>query len=163
MRSIEAHGWRIAWCSIRLVIIVCLSPHDSTPLIAQLSLSVPPDVKKISSGEALIHAAIAVRASFNAFLPGERMNTVVRRFQIHPTKMEALLPKPVHLVLWWLHYPHKSYNFSLLFTDDIWDTLTWDIILFGVNNAQLLINYGTHVNRRFKAVFYKILPADIGS
>ena len=38
------------------------------PFIAQLSLSVPPEVKKISFGSALIHLAILFRASEMAFL-----------------------------------------------------------------------------------------------
>ena len=44
------------------------SPESPTPFIAQLSLSVPPEVKKISSGEAPIHSAIISRDSFIAFL-----------------------------------------------------------------------------------------------
>ena len=39
-----------------------------TPFIAQLSLSVPPEVKYISSGAALMHSAIVLLASKSAFL-----------------------------------------------------------------------------------------------
>lgn len=49
------------------MIVRCFSPGSTTPFIAQLSLSVPPEVKKISSGRAPIQSAITALASARAF------------------------------------------------------------------------------------------------
>lgn len=53
-----------------------LSSANAQPFIAQLSLSVPPEVKKISLGLALIHFAISslafLIAAFSQFLIEKR-------------------------------------------------------------------------------------------
>lgn len=63
-----SHARRIAWCSkAETRRAPSLQIDRAVPLMAQLSLSVPPDVKKISSGCAPMHAAMDSRASAMAF------------------------------------------------------------------------------------------------
>ena len=62
--SSHSQVWVIAWCSTADVMMWFPFPRcaNATPLSAQLSDSVPPLVKKISSGSAPIAAATCVRA-----------------------------------------------------------------------------------------------------
>ena len=70
--SIAAQEFNTALCSTPEVIMFGRSFRwaSTEDFIAQLSLSVPPDVKTISCGEALMQAAISSRASRKIFFSG---------------------------------------------------------------------------------------------